>query len=148
MIEQESKHSEQAFESDAETYKRTNAERFSHNLKKLLSINDKYQQDLVNDLGFNKATVSTWCNGKKIPRLESMLRLAAYFNVSLSIMNGCSQVDDVSKKEEINPLSLQTALFFQRDDPKDVELLRAYNMLDDNDREMVRDFAVRLAKKE
>lgn len=36
---------------------------FSQNLRYYMSLNNKEQIDLINDLGFNKSAVSTWCNG-------------------------------------------------------------------------------------
>ena len=36
---------------------------FSKNLNHYMEINGKNQSDIVNDLGFNKSAVSTWCNG-------------------------------------------------------------------------------------
>ncbi len=35
---------------------------FSKNLKKYMGRDNKEQIDLVNNLGFNKSAVSTWCN--------------------------------------------------------------------------------------
>lgn len=40
---------------------------FSKNLRKYMSLNNKTQVDLINDLGFNKSAVSTWCNGTRLP---------------------------------------------------------------------------------
>ena len=39
---------------------------FSQNLKKFMALNNKTQSDLINDLGFDKSAVSTWCNGTKV----------------------------------------------------------------------------------
>lgn len=57
---------------------------FSKNLKRLMSLHDKTQIDLINDLGFNKSAVSTWCNGTRLPRMDKVDILAKYFGVNRS----------------------------------------------------------------
>lgn len=57
---------------------------FSENLKYYLDKNNKTQVDLINDLGFDKSTVSTWCNGTRLPRMDKVEALARYFNVNRS----------------------------------------------------------------
>lgn len=57
---------------------------FSKNLKRLMNLNNKTQIDLINDLGFNKSAVSTWCNGTRLPRMDKVDILAKYFGVNRS----------------------------------------------------------------
>ena len=57
---------------------------FSNNLKYYLEINNKTQIDLVNDLGFDKSTVSTWVNGTRLPRMDKVDMLSKYFNINRS----------------------------------------------------------------
>lgn len=57
---------------------------FAKNLSNLLSINQKTQTDLVNDLNLNKSTVSTWINATKMPRMNKVEQLAHYFGVEKS----------------------------------------------------------------
>lgn len=40
------------------------------------------QQDLINDLGLNKSTISNWATGKRMPRPQFVRMLARYFHVS------------------------------------------------------------------
>lgn len=54
---------------------------FSKNLRKYMSLNNKTQVDLINDLGFNKSAVSTWCNGTRLPRMDKVDALAKYFGI-------------------------------------------------------------------
>ncbi|MTK08435.1 MAG: helix-turn-helix transcriptional regulator [Hungatella sp.] len=65
---------------------------FSNNLNNLLLLNNKTQNDIVNDLSFNKSAVSTWCNGTRLPRMDKVEMLAKYFHVEKS--------DLIEKKEE------------------------------------------------
>ena len=57
---------------------------FSSNLRKYMSLNNKTQVDLINDLGFNKSAVSTWCNGTRLPRMAKVDPLAKYFGIRRS----------------------------------------------------------------
>ena len=54
---------------------------FSKNLNYYMRLNGKNQTDLINDLGFNKSAVSTWCNGTRLPRMDKVEILAHYFNI-------------------------------------------------------------------
>ncbi len=63
-----------------ETYKKI----FSKNLNYYMELNGKTQSDLINDLGFNKSAVSTWCNGSRLPRMDKVETLARYFRINRS----------------------------------------------------------------
>ena len=41
---------------------------FADNLNKLMRIKGITQTDIINDLKINKSTISTWCNGSRLPR--------------------------------------------------------------------------------
>ena len=56
---------------------------FSKNLNYYMSKNNKTQTDIIEDLGINKSTISTWCNGTK-PSACSMRKM-----VRLSICTRC-----------------------------------------------------------
>lgn len=68
---------------------------FSKNLKYYMYINGKTQIDLINDLGFNKSAVSTWCNGTRLPRMDKVEQLARYFGISRSDL-----IEDKSDKDQ------------------------------------------------
>lgn len=63
-----------------ETYQKI----FSRNLNYYMKLNGKTQTDLINDLGFNKSAVSTWCNGTRLPRMDKVEILAQYFKINRS----------------------------------------------------------------
>lgn len=54
---------------------------FARLLRYYLSLNNKQQIDLVNDLNFDKSTVSGWCNGSRVPKVDVIIKLADYLNV-------------------------------------------------------------------
>lgn len=57
---------------------------FSNNLKYYMNLNKKNQIDLVNDLTLSQSTVSNWCTGLKLPRMDKIQMLADYFNIEKS----------------------------------------------------------------
>lgn len=57
---------------------------FSKNLNYFMTLNNKTQVDIINDLGFNKSAVSTWCNGTRLPRMDKVDTLAKYFGINRS----------------------------------------------------------------
>lgn len=57
----------------------------SKNLKRIAYENQKTQADIARDLGLKQATVSSWMNGTRIPRMSKIDLLCHYFN--------CTRVD-------------------------------------------------------
>lgn len=79
-----------------ETYKKI----FSKNLNHYMELNGKTQSDLINDLGFNKSAVSTWCNGSRLPRMDKVETLAQYFRINRSDLIEEKSSDTLSPKDE------------------------------------------------
>lgn len=50
------------------------------NLRNLAYVNGKTQADIVRDLHISKATVSSWMNGTRLPRMDKIDLLCHYFN--------------------------------------------------------------------
>lgn len=57
---------------------------FSKNLRDIMDEKNVSQIDLVNDLGLDKSTVSTWVNGSRLPRMDKVDMLAKYLGVKRS----------------------------------------------------------------
>lgn len=95
---------------------------FSKNLRYYMSLNNKEQIDLINDLGLNKSAVSTWCNGTRLPRMDKVNMLAEYLGVSRSdLIEARSSEDSVNKEH------------FQTKDERDLVL--SYRKLNDRNKE-------------
>lgn len=56
------------------------AKKISH----YLYINEKSQQDLADYMGVSQATVSNWCKGIKMPRMDKIDKICTYFNCNRS----------------------------------------------------------------
>ena len=59
------------------------ANKFAEMLKYYLMMNNKTQSDLVNDLGFDKSTVSNWCAGLRVPKVDVIIDIAEYLHVNV-----------------------------------------------------------------
>ena len=55
---------------------------FSKNLRYYMSQEGKTQIDIVNDLGINKSSISSWVNGTRLPRMDKIEMLAQYLGIS------------------------------------------------------------------
>ena len=56
---------------------------FAEMLKYYLMINDKTQKDIVDDLGYDKSTVSSWCSGNRVPKIDVIIDIANYLHVNV-----------------------------------------------------------------
>jgi len=61
-----------------EDYSRTVAK----NLKRLAYYSGKTQVEIAKELGINKATLGSWMNGTRTPKIENVDMLADYFGVT------------------------------------------------------------------
>lgn len=57
---------------------------FSKNLNELMIATGKHQVDLMRDLKISSSTMSNWCNGLKLPRMDKVQMLADYFGVEVT----------------------------------------------------------------
>ena len=65
-----------------------------------MELNGKTQSDLINDLGFNKSAVSTWCNGSRLPRMDKVETLAQYFRINRSDLIDEKPPDPLTPRDE------------------------------------------------
>lgn len=79
----------------------------SKNLKEIAYKNGKTQADIARDLKLNKATVSSWMNGTRIPRMDSVDLLAHYFNCKRSDI--MEEHDDQPAGYYLDPEAAQVA---------------------------------------
>jgi len=62
------------------------------NLRRIFLENDKTQAQVSKDLNINKATLSSWMNGTRIPRMKNIDLLCHYFN--------CTRADIMEEPSE------------------------------------------------
>lgn len=57
---------------------------FAKNLNYYMNLKRISQTDIINDLGYDKSAVSTWCNGSRLPRMDKVDAIAQYLGVRRS----------------------------------------------------------------
>ena len=68
---------------------------FSKNLRHYMEKYGKNQMDLIRDLNLSSSTVSNWCTGTKLPRMDKVQMLADYFKILKSdLIEEKSESDD------------------------------------------------------
>ena len=119
---------------------------FAARLKYYMNIKGCKQSDIARDLGINMSTISSWCNGVMIPRMEKIKMLADYFNINMS--------DLLEDDTELNNKS-----YYINDDAKDIAqflyenpdykvLFDASRKVKKEDIQFVKDMIDRLSKTE
>lgn len=56
----------------------------AENLRRIAYEADKTQADIAHDLNISKATISSWMNGTRVPRMQKIDLLCHYFNCKRS----------------------------------------------------------------
>ena len=56
---------------------------FAEMLRYYLMMNNKTQKALVEDLGYDKSTVSSWCSGNRVPKIDVIIDIAKYLHVNV-----------------------------------------------------------------
>lgn len=73
----------------------------ANNLRRIAYDAGKTQADISRDLKINKATVSSWMNGTRLPRMKKIDLLCHYFNVSRAEI--MEKEEDRRQKEDVSP---------------------------------------------
>ena len=73
----------------------------ANNLRRIAYDAGKTQADISRDLKINKATVSSWMNGTRLPRMKKIDLLCHYFNVSRAEI--MEKEEDRQQKEDVSP---------------------------------------------
>lgn len=81
--------------------------KFGKRLSYYMSINGKNQMDLMNDLSLSSSTISSWCNGVRLPRMEKIEMLANYFGIEPSDLLNNKEIS--SEEYYLNPKTKQMA---------------------------------------
>ena len=61
-------------------------------INELLKSEGLNQSKLANGIGVNQSTVCNWLNGKKEPSIESLWKLADFFDVSVDYIIGRKEI--------------------------------------------------------
>lgn len=75
---------------------------FASNLNYYMQINGKTQTDLMKDLGLKTATISSWCNAQKLPRMDKIEMLSKYFGIHFTKLIE----ERTSEKRKLDPSTI------------------------------------------
>jgi len=92
----------------------------SKNLKRIAYEHQKTQADIARDLKLKQATISSWMNGTRVPRMDKIDLLCHYFN--------CRRVDIMEKYQS------DAENYFT---PDEKQLIVAYRKSDDLTKQMI-----------
>ncbi|MGN8818592.1 helix-turn-helix transcriptional regulator [Oribacterium sp. HCP28S3_H8] len=82
----------------------------SKNLKRIFYEHQKTQADVAKDLHISKATISSWVNGTRVPRMDKIDLLCHYFNVTRQdIMEHPSDREPNTQAYYLNPETARVA---------------------------------------
>ena len=113
---------------------------FAKNLNHYMTSQGKNQMDLMRDLGLSSSTVSNWCTGAKLPRMDKVQLLADYFHIMKSDLleeKSASNTDDYYLNPETSKIAQEIydnkelSLLFDaaRDaDPEDLQTVHSMLM--------------------
>lgn len=97
---------------------------FSKKLCQYLAINEMTQLELSKQVSVSAATVSEWCSGKKMPRIEKIDRICTIFGINRSDL-----IENTSTSQ-IVPLDVQKLAQEFHDNPSEQIHLKKYRALD------------------
>lgn len=108
------------------------------NLRNIAYNAGKTQADIAKDLNISKATVSSWMNGTRIPRMDKIDLLCHYFNVTrTSIMETETDPRVLQVKFDIKPYSKLLKWIEETEAEGLSEVLEAYCEFNEQDRNEV-----------
>ena len=81
------------------------AKRIGRNILNLIILREIEQKDLAEAIGVSEATVSSWVNGNRIPRMGTVTKICNYFGVSRSAI--LEDTDPYTTKMTLKPEMIQ-----------------------------------------
>ena len=91
----------------------------SKNLRRIASDANKSQAEISRDLHISKATLSSWMNGARVPRIDKIDMLAAYLNVTRTDI-----MEEKKVEFELSPQDKEIIIAFRRSDDLTQEMIR------------------------
>ena len=98
---------------------------FADNLRRLMLANGEKQIDIAKLLGVSKSTVSAYCSGEQMPRINKLEALARHFGVPRSALIGSGESDLILQRTaDLGPAGPVVDLFRSLNTDGRNELLR------------------------
>lgn len=107
---------------------------FAKNLNKYISLNQKQQKEVADDLRINPTTLNMWCKGNSIPKVSMIQKLADYFRV------GKSDLTDEKEDSDTDMKFMDKVMKIALNDKRFAEIVIAYSELSTDKKDLICDF--------
>lgn len=107
---------------------------FAKNLNKYISLNQKQQKEVADDLGINPSTLNMWCNGNSMPNVGKIQKLADYFRI------GKSDLTDEKEDSDSDMEFMERVMKIALNDKRFVQIVIGYSKLPTDKKDLICDF--------
>ena len=107
---------------------------FAKNLNKYISLNQKQQKEVADDLGINPTTLNMWCKGNSIPKVSVIQKLADYFRI------GKSDLTDEKEYFDYDMEFTDTVMKIALSDKRFSKIIIGYSKLSTDKKDLICDF--------
>ncbi len=107
---------------------------FAKNLNKYISLNQKQQKEVADDLGINPTTLNMWCKGNAMPSVGKIQKLADYFRI------GKSDLTDEKEDSDADMEFMDRAMKIAINDKRFSEIVIGYSKLPTDKKDLICDF--------
>lgn len=107
---------------------------FAKNLNKYISLNQKQQKEVAEDLGINPTTLNMWCNGNSMPNVGKIQKLADYFRI------GKSDLTDEKGNSDVDIEFTDTLMKIAMNDKRFAKIAIGYSKLPNAEKDLICDF--------
>lgn len=105
---------------------------FAKNLNRYISLNQKQQKEVADDLGINPTTLNMWCKGNAMPNVGKIQKLADYFRIGKSDLTD----EKTEFEEEFANIMMKIALT----DKRFAKIVIQYSKLPTDKKDLICDF--------
>ena len=109
-------------------------ETFARNLKRLMYADGLSQKDLSEKINAAPSTVSAWCNGDKLPRMETIQQLADLFDVDKSDLLFIGSLKKQDPIPDMDPQTLPSRVITY----EDLSLAQEIARLDERQKQLMK----------
>lgn len=107
---------------------------FAKNLNMYISLNQKQQKEVADDLGINPTTLNMWCKGNSIPKVSIIQKLADYFRI------GKSDLTDKKENSDSDMDFTDTVMKIALTDRRFANIVVGYSRLPTAEKDLICDF--------
>ncbi len=107
---------------------------FAKNLNKYISLNQKQQKEVADDLGINPTTLNMWCKGNSMPKVSIIQKLADYFRI------GKSDLTDEKENSDADMEFMDKVMKIALNDKRFAEIVIGYSKLPTEKKDLICDF--------